>query len=198
MAKAKHWTQVNLRQWKPTTVFKRWALPPCPTVKTQTQSHQTAANDPLSVTESGESQDVHTHLSPARNLGPNIEHYETPSWPDRKPQNVDNCAKFYILHAPEVKCISKLKTTYLYDSGLKVRLDISLKGNMLMVAKSFPSNTYNGAFDARADQANRQITALSAAISTHQMRMRCTRCIGLLATTSSWQLRMIVKKGLCL
>ena len=57
---------------------------------------------------------------------------------------VGNRAKLYIYHAPEVECISKGKSCNPYEFGLKVGLDMTLKGNLIVGAKSFAGNPYDG------------------------------------------------------
>ncbi len=57
---------------------------------------------------------------------------------------VDNRAKLYSWHAPEVECISKGKSRNPYEFGVKVGLAMALKGNLIVGARSFPCNPYDG------------------------------------------------------
>lgn len=57
---------------------------------------------------------------------------------------VDNRAKLYSWHAPEVKCISKGKCRHPYEFGVKVGLAMTLKGNLIVGARSFAGNPYDG------------------------------------------------------
>lgn len=57
---------------------------------------------------------------------------------------VDNRAKLYSWHASEVECISKGKGRKSYEFGVKVGLTIMLKGNLIVGARSFPGNPYDG------------------------------------------------------
>lgn len=57
---------------------------------------------------------------------------------------VDNRAKLYSWHAPEVECISKGKSRNPYEFGVKVGLTMTLKGNLIVGARSFPGNPYDG------------------------------------------------------
>ena len=57
---------------------------------------------------------------------------------------VDNRAKLYSWHAPEVECISKGKSRNPYEFGVKVGLAMTLKGNLIVGARSFPGNPYDG------------------------------------------------------
>ncbi len=57
---------------------------------------------------------------------------------------VDNRAKLYSWHAPEVECISKGKSRNPYEFGVKVGLAMTLKGNLIVGARSFPGNPYHG------------------------------------------------------
>ena len=57
---------------------------------------------------------------------------------------VDNRAKLYSWHAPEVECIRKGKSRNPYEFGVKVGLAMTLKGNLIVGARSFPGNPYDG------------------------------------------------------
>lgn len=57
---------------------------------------------------------------------------------------LDNRAKLYSWHAPEVECISKGKSRNPYEFGVKVGLAMTLKGNLIVGARSFPGNPYDG------------------------------------------------------
>ena len=57
---------------------------------------------------------------------------------------VDNRAKLYSWHAPEVECISKGKSRNPYEFGVKVGLAMTLKGNLIVGARSFAGNPYDG------------------------------------------------------
>ena len=57
---------------------------------------------------------------------------------------VDNRAKLYSWHAPEVECISKGKSRKPYEFGVKVGLAMTLKGNLIVGARSFAGNPYDG------------------------------------------------------
>lgn len=57
---------------------------------------------------------------------------------------VDNRAKLYSWHAPEVECINKGKSRNPYEFGVKVGLAMTLKGNLIVGARSFPGNPYDG------------------------------------------------------
>lgn len=62
----------------------------------------------------------------------------------RSRKAVDNRAKLYSWHAPEVECISKGKSRNPYEFGVKVGLVLTLKGNLIVGARSFPGNPYDG------------------------------------------------------
>jgi IS5 family transposase len=57
---------------------------------------------------------------------------------------VDNRAKLYSWQAPEMECISKGKSRNPYEFGVKVGLAITLKGNLIVGARSFPGNPNEG------------------------------------------------------
>jgi IS5 family transposase len=57
---------------------------------------------------------------------------------------VGNRAKLYSWHAPEVECISKGKSRNPYEFGVKVGLAMTLKGNLIVGARSFAGNPYDG------------------------------------------------------
>jgi IS5 family transposase len=62
----------------------------------------------------------------------------------RSHKAVDNRAKLYSWHAPEVECISKGKSRTPYEFGVKVGLAMTLKGNLIVGARSFACNPYDG------------------------------------------------------
>ena len=57
---------------------------------------------------------------------------------------LDNRAKLYSWHAPEVECIAKGKSRRPYEFGVKVGLSMTLKGNLIVGARSFAGNPYDG------------------------------------------------------
>jgi IS5 family transposase len=57
---------------------------------------------------------------------------------------VVNRAKVYSWHAPEVECIINGKSCNPYEFGVKVGLAMTLKGNLIVGARSFPGKMYNG------------------------------------------------------
>jgi IS5 family transposase len=52
--------------------------------------------------------------------------------------------KLYALHAPEVECISKGKARKPYEFGVKVSLVVTHKQGLMVGARSFPGNPYDG------------------------------------------------------
>jgi IS5 family transposase len=52
--------------------------------------------------------------------------------------------KLYALHAPEVECISKGKSRQRYEFGVKTSLATTLKQGLMVGARSFPGNPYDG------------------------------------------------------
>jgi IS5 family transposase len=57
---------------------------------------------------------------------------------------VDGRRKLYAWHAPEVDCISKGKARTPYEFGVKVGIARTLKGNLIVGAKSFHGNPHDG------------------------------------------------------
>jgi IS5 family transposase len=53
-------------------------------------------------------------------------------------------AKLYSWHAPEVECISKGKARKPYEFGVKVGIAMTLKDSLIVGARSFPGNPYDG------------------------------------------------------
>lgn len=53
-------------------------------------------------------------------------------------------SKLYAQHAPEVECISKGKARNPYEFGVKVSLVITYKQGLMVGARSFPGNPYDG------------------------------------------------------
>jgi IS5 family transposase len=58
--------------------------------------------------------------------------------------------KLYALHAPEVECIGKGKARQPYEFGVKVGIAITAKRGLIVGARSFPGNPYDG--DTLAEQ----------------------------------------------
>jgi len=52
--------------------------------------------------------------------------------------------KLYALHAPEVECISKGNARNPYEFGVKVSLVVTHKQGLMIGARSFPGNSYDG------------------------------------------------------
>ena len=52
--------------------------------------------------------------------------------------------KLYALHAPEVECIAKGKARNPYEFGVKVSLAITHKQGLIVGARSYPGNPYDG------------------------------------------------------
>jgi len=59
-------------------------------------------------------------------------------------QRRDTKNKLYALHAPEVECISKGKARNPYEFGVKVSLVVTHKQGLMVGARSFPGNPYDG------------------------------------------------------
>lgn len=52
--------------------------------------------------------------------------------------------KLYSIHAPEVECISKGKSRKPYEFGVKVGIATTWRGNLIVEARAFPGNPYDG------------------------------------------------------
>lgn len=66
-----------------------------------------------------------------------------PRWqPAAQQRNSKN--KLYALHTPEVECISKGKARNPYEFGVKVSLAVTHKQGLMVGARSFPGNPYDG------------------------------------------------------
>ena len=59
-------------------------------------------------------------------------------------QQIKDKNKLYALHAPEVECISKGKAKSTYEFGVKSSLAITHKKGLIVGAKTFPGNPYDG------------------------------------------------------
>lgn len=53
-------------------------------------------------------------------------------------------AKLYALHAPEVECIGKGKARQPYEFGVKASVAITEKSGLIVGARTFPGNPYDG------------------------------------------------------
>lgn len=63
--------------------------------------------------------------------------------------------KLYALHAPEVECIGKGKARQPYEFGVKVSLAVTEKQGLIVGARSFPGNPYDGhTLAAQLEQTN--------------------------------------------
>ncbi|PVE44441.1 IS5/IS1182 family transposase [Limnohabitans planktonicus II-D5] len=56
----------------------------------------------------------------------------------------DKQPKLYSWHAPEVECISKGKSRNPYEFGVKVGIATTLQGTLIVGARAFPGNPYDG------------------------------------------------------
>ena len=52
--------------------------------------------------------------------------------------------KLYSWHAPETECLAKGKARTPYEFGVKVGITSTIKGNLILGARSFPHNPYDG------------------------------------------------------
>jgi len=59
-------------------------------------------------------------------------------------QRPKDTGKLYALHAPEVECIGKGKARQPYEFGVKVSVAISHGSGLVVGARSFPGNPYDG------------------------------------------------------
>jgi transposase, IS5 family len=62
----------------------------------------------------------------------------------RSHKTKDKQPKLYSWHAPEVECISKGKSRNPYEFGVKVGIATTLKGTLIVGARAFPGNPYDG------------------------------------------------------
>ena len=62
----------------------------------------------------------------------------------RSRKNIDGVPKLYAWHAPEVECISKGKARQPYEFGVKVGIAMTLKHNLIVGAKAFAGNPFDG------------------------------------------------------
>lgn len=73
--------------------------------------------------------------------------------------------KLYALHAPEVECISKGKARNRYEFGVKVSLAVTHKQGLMVGAKRFAGNPYDGhTLKAQLVQSNQLIHAAGTSI----------------------------------
>ena len=74
--------------------------------------------------------------------------------------------KLYALHAPEVECISKGKARNRYEFGVKVSLAITHKQGLIVGAKRFPGNPFDGhTLAAQIKQTNALINTSGKAVT---------------------------------
>jgi IS5 family transposase len=69
-------------------------------------------------------------------------------------KNRDGKGKLYAFHAPEVECIGKGKSRQPYEFGVKVGIASTLRHNLIVGAKAFAGNPYDGhTLNAQLEQA---------------------------------------------
>ena len=61
-----------------------------------------------------------------------------------KHRKAQGTPKLYSWHAPETECISKGKARTPYEFGVKVGITSTIKGNLILGARSFPNNPFDG------------------------------------------------------
>ena len=79
------------------------------------------------------------HAKTASDLGVWLERAERIRTQQRKDKN-----KLYALHAPEVECIGKGKARKPYEFGVKNAVVVSHKHGLMLGARTFPGNPYDG------------------------------------------------------
>ena len=62
----------------------------------------------------------------------------------RSRKNTSGTPKLYAWHAPEVECIAKGKSRTPYEFGVKVGIAATLKHNLIVGARTFTGNPYDG------------------------------------------------------
>ena len=62
----------------------------------------------------------------------------------RSRKNTSGIPKLYAWHAPEVECIAKGKSKTPYEFGVKVGIAMTLRHNLIVGAKAFTGNPYDG------------------------------------------------------
>ena len=62
----------------------------------------------------------------------------------RSRKNTSGSSKLYAWHAPEVECIAKGKSRTPYEFGVKVGIAATLKHNLIVGARAFTGNPYDG------------------------------------------------------
>ena len=69
-------------------------------------------------------------------------------------KNREGKGKLYAFHAPEVECIGKGKSRQPYEFGVKVGIASTLRHNLIVGARAFPGNPYDGhTLNAQLEQA---------------------------------------------
>ena len=67
----------------------------------------------------------------------------------------DGAPKLYSFHAPEVSCINKGKSRQPYEFGVKVGIASTVRGNLIVGARAFHGNPYDGhTLNAQLEQAS--------------------------------------------
>lgn len=82
-----------------------------------------------------------TALAPAAQDGLNVWLARADRIHGQRPKDKN---KLYALHAPEVECIGKGKARQPYEFGVKVSLAVTHQNGLVVGARSFPGNPYDG------------------------------------------------------
>jgi IS5 family transposase len=82
----------------------------------------------------------------------------------QRPKDKD---KLYALHAPEVECIGKGKARKPYEFGVKVSVAVTHANGLMVGARSFPGNPYDGhTLAAQIEQTNTLLQDLDVTVKT--------------------------------
>jgi transposase, IS5 family len=75
--------------------------------------------------------------------------------------------KLYAMHAPEVECIGKGKARKPYEFGVKVSLAVTLEQGLVVGARSYPGNPYDGhTLAGQVEQSNLLLQDLGVKVKT--------------------------------
>lgn len=77
------------------------------------------------------------------NTAPALKTWMERAWHIQR-QRPHDANKLYALHAPEVECIGKGKARQPFEFGVKVSMAVTHKSGLVVGARSFPGNPYDG------------------------------------------------------
>src|SRR5690606_17908199 len=140
----RHCAEADLRQGGRATEPPGRALRSCAPVQADAPGNQTSANHRWAAGPRDRPQSQRDRSGGSRGTGRGLGKGAAYWGSERPAQSIDGQPKLYAWHAPEVDCISKGKARRPYEFGVKVGIASTFKGNLIVGARAFHRNPYDG------------------------------------------------------